>query len=81
MTEKEATTIIANQLNLSLDAAAKIIDKARQGHEFSNNLEEWLTQRFFFNCVFIDEVGYARMCINALKILNRAAATDYGSIC
>lgn len=79
MTEKEATTIIANQLNLSLDAAAKIIDKARQGHEFSNNLEEWLTQRFLSNCVFIDEVGYARMCINALKILNRAAATDYGS--
>lgn len=29
--------------------------------------------------MLIDEVGYARMCIDALKILKSTAATDYGS--
>ena len=79
MTEQEVAYIIAQKLNMSLDAAAKIIAKARQGREFTNDLEEWLNQRFLPNCVLIDEVGYAQMCVSALKILNRAAATDYGS--
>ena len=29
------------------------------------------------NTVFIDETGYSKMCIDALKILKTTAATDY----
>lgn len=40
---------------------------------------KWLAQRFLPNIVWIDEFGYTQMCIDALKILHLAAATDYGS--
>ena len=55
--------------------------KAESGQEFKDDseLEIWLNERFLPNIVFISEDGYARMCIDALKILKSTAATDYGS--
>lgn len=58
-----------------------ILEKATTGGEINNQLNEaaWFEQRFKPNVVFIDEEGYTRMCVDALKILGLTAATDYGS--
>lgn len=60
--------------------AEKIIEKAILGGEIENEdyLSDWYNNRFVPNCVTIDENGYAKMCVDALKILNSTAATDYG---
>ncbi len=36
-------------------------------------------ERLLPNLVFIDEPGYAAMCIDALKIVSTTAGTDFGS--
>ena len=61
------------------EEATVIVDKAEKGGEVKNSLEDWLKLRFLPNIVLIDEDGYSRMCIDALKILSKTAATDYGS--
>jgi hypothetical protein len=74
--------LIAKQLGIdSIDEAIKIIEKAVAGKEIKKelNLERWFQDRFKPNLVFIDEKGYAEMCIDALKILGSTAATDYGA--
>jgi hypothetical protein len=72
---------ISKNLNIVKDESKKIIEKALAGNEINENFDTytWLTERFYPNCVFIDEDGYSRMCIDALKILGSTAATDYGS--
>jgi hypothetical protein len=72
---------ISKSLNVSKGVAETIIEKAATGGEIKIGFseEQWLTERFLPNCVFIDETGYAEMCIDALKILGSTAATDYGS--
>ncbi|MBI5177879.1 MAG: hypothetical protein HZA04_01300 [Nitrospinae bacterium] len=69
------------QLNLDEGEFALILSKAVAGGELEdeNEPEEWITQRLLPNTVFIGKDDYARMCINALKILSNVAATDYGS--
>ena len=85
MAKKEIPSIlidkIAKSINVEHIIAITIIEKAISGGEFNDfsEAEEWLNTRFIQNCVFIDEEGYAKMCINALKILDKTAATDYGS--
>jgi len=76
-----AQKIIATTLQIPQDSAEIIVNKASAGQEFFDNvsLETWLNERFLPNIVLIDEVGYAKMCIDALKILKSTAATDYGS--
>jgi hypothetical protein len=76
-----AAQAISDKLKIPQADASVIIDKAFAGGEIVNpaDLEPWLTHRFFPNCVFIDEIGYAQMCVDALKILPSIAATDYGS--
>ena len=51
--------------------ASLIVDKAIAGGEIasSEGFEDWFSNRFVPNTVFIDEDGYAKMCIDALKIL------------
>jgi len=72
---------IAKKISVDNITANIIIEKAIAGGEFNNysTAENWLKNRFFPNCVFIEEDGYAKMCINALKILDKTAPTDYGS--
>jgi hypothetical protein len=57
-----------------------ILEKAVAGGEISSNCSpaEWLKDRFIPNIVLISEDGYTHMCVDALKILGRTAATDYG---
>ena len=79
MTNLRAVESIENALNVSKEEAKKILEKAIIGQETTEEKsDEWFEQRFFPNCVFIDEDGYTRMCIDALKILSTTAATDYG---
>lgn len=80
MRQEEAILIIKEKLNVGAEEALKILEKAFAGQEIneSADLESWINKRFLPNCVFIDEDGYTRMCIDALKILSRTAATDYG---
>jgi len=73
--------MIVQKLQIPFEEAEVIVKKAEAGQEFTDesDLENWLHNRFFPNIVSIDETGYAKMCIDALKILKSTAATDYGS--
>lgn len=73
--------IISDRLGIEHAEAELLINKAVIGGEVQNEdeLNSWLENRFLPNCVLIDEQGYAQMCIDALKILSRTAATDFGS--
>ena len=76
-----ATHTISEKLKVPQSDSEVIVEKAFVGGEISSpeGIEEWLTKRFLPNCVLIDENGYAKMCVDALKILGTVAATDYGS--
>lgn len=78
---KEATKIIKEKLGTDEADATRILGKAIAGGEITKGfgLEKWLHGRFLPNCVFVDEDGYSKMCVDALKILSLTAATDYGS--
>lgn len=80
MNADQIASEIATRLSTNEAEASMIITKAIAGGETSTaNISEWYEQRFIPNLVFIDEGGYSRMCIDALKILGKTAATDYGS--
>jgi hypothetical protein len=78
---EQAVETIAKKFEMENKEAEIIVNKAHEGGEINSQLpiEQWLEKRFFPNCVLIDENGYSRMCIDALKILSSTAATDYGS--
>jgi hypothetical protein len=80
MPEQIIVSKVSSLLEISNDETVKILEKVEIGGEM-NGLEpdEWFENRFKPNLVFIDERDYARMCIDALKILSKTAATDYGS--
>jgi len=71
---------VFGKLGIEEDEAKKILEKAKAGGEISSDcsIGTWLKERFIPNTVLIDESGYARMCVDALKILGTTAATDYG---
>lgn len=71
---------IAEFLGVGPEEATKIHEKAVAGGEIGPHLSEseWFEKRFQPNCVFIDETGYSRMCIDALKIVSNVAAHDFG---
>lgn len=72
---------ISDLLNIPSIESEKILKKAISGSEITDSFDErdWFEQRFKPNVVFIDEIGYTKMCVDALKILGTTAATDYGS--
>lgn len=72
---------ISHSINVDYSTSVTIIEKAVAGGEINDlsELDRWIKERLIPNCVFIEEDGYAKMCINALKILDKTAATDYGS--
>jgi hypothetical protein len=72
---------IQKTIDCTEQEASKIIEKSIIGGEISDsfNFEQWVNERFIPNVVFIDRKGYAKMCVDALKILGRTAPTDYGS--
>lgn len=81
MSLSTAINTITKELGIEPTEAEKLIEKAMVGGEIADEgkIDEWLKERFLPNCVLIDEVGYAQMCVDALKILSTTAATDYGS--
>jgi len=80
MNVDQISSEIAKRLSTNEAEALMIIAKAIAGGESTEeNISEWYEQRFLPNLVLIDEDGYSRMCIDALKILGSTAATDYGS--
>ena len=81
MTYETAIEKIKKTLGIEEDEVKKILEKAIAGGEFvdESDLKVWLEQRFLPNCILIDEIGYAKMCVDALKILSTTAPTDYGS--
>lgn len=72
---------IVEVLHVSETDANLIATKALSGGESqtAEALSNWVEQRLIPNCIFIDENEYAKMCVDALKILENTAATDYGS--
>lgn len=80
MAKTEIILKVATLISVDEKEAEMIVEKAIKGKETTkDDLEKWFNERFVPNVVFIDEDGYARMCIDALKILGTTAATDYGS--
>lgn len=81
MNRDSAIKQINEKLGIEPEEADKLIEKAMVGGEIvsEDNIGEWFNERFLPNCVLIDEIGYAQMCVDALKILSTTAATDYGS--
>jgi len=77
----EVENKIKEHLKISDKEAELIVSKAFLGKEIldDNGIKNWYETRFLPNLVFIDENGYAKMCIDSLKILETTAATDYGS--
>lgn len=71
---------ITDHLNIPEKEAELILEKACTGGEISPAVseEDWFENRFKPNTVLIDEEGYAKMCVDALKILGKTAATDFG---
>ena len=71
---------IISDLSILPEDAEIIVSKAIEGGETTvDNLYYWYTERFKPNVINIDRQGYTKMCVDALKILNTTAATDYGS--
>ena len=72
--------MITRELGVEAQEAERIIEKAVAGGEIEHSIEarDWVEQRLLPNLVHIDEAGYSRMCVDALKILGTTAATDYG---
>ena len=81
MDMEEVVGLVSKKLDVSSEDAEKIIEKAVIGGEVleGGEFSQWYNERFLPNCMFIDETGYSKMCVDALKILSRTAATDYGS--
>jgi hypothetical protein len=67
-------------LSIPLEEAVTILDKAVIGKETTiDGEQDWFDNRMKPNTVFIDESGYSKMCIDALKTVRSIAGTDYGS--
>lgn len=81
MTKEQTIEKVAKHISMTNEDTDPfvIVEKAEKGGEITDSMGEWFEKRFVPNTVFIDEDGYARMCIDALKILSTTAATDYGS--
>lgn len=77
----EIIKTIAEYIKVTEKEAEIILNKAKVGGEINENMSEkdWFEKRFKPNVVFINEEGYTKMCVDALKILGGTAATDYGS--
>ncbi len=78
---EEVVELAGKKLDITSEESEKIIEKAVIGGEVSDDGDfgSWCKDRFLPNCVLIDETGYSKMCVDALKILSRTAPTDYGS--
>lgn len=71
---------ISKILDVEHNVAEVILDKAIQGKECDeSSIEHWIQEKLTMLSVRIDEAGYKRMCIDALKIVGKTAATDFGS--
>jgi hypothetical protein len=75
---------VSTEIKIPVVTLCRIIQKAIDGGEIDAeqlpaSLDDWYKNRFSQRIVYIDEEGYAKMCIDALKILNKTAASDYGS--
>ncbi len=82
MDMKELVGRILEETAIDGDDADLIVKKAVEGGELDRKLAnglDWLERRFLPNLVQIDESGYARMCIDALKIVSTTAGTDFGT--
>lgn len=70
---------IQDALQIDEKESIMIFEKAVIGGEMASlSPSDWLEKRFLPNLVFINEEGYTRMCVDALKILSTTAATDFG---
>ena len=76
---EDAIAKVENHLYITREEAKVIITKAKEGGEFlSEDFDMWFSKRFTPNLVSIDETGYTKMCVNALKTVATTAPTDYG---
>lgn len=78
---REIIEKISVEFKITCDEAETIFDKALAGGEITDacSAASWLEERLLPNTIIIDEDGYSRMCVDALKILGTTAPTDYGA--
>jgi hypothetical protein len=69
-------------LRCPFEEAKSVVETAIAAGECEREAESvksWIDNRFVPNTVFIDHLGYAEMCINALRTVPSITATDFGS--
>lgn len=75
--------VMAEKYGLSFELASDLIEKSIVGGEIKDFSEReialWMKERFEPNMFRIEEEEYLRLMINALRIQDRIAATDFGS--
>lgn len=76
--------VVVKELESFLQTTEKtaigILDKAVAGGETTPTDEaSWFSERLRPNVVLINQDGYTKMCIDALRIVSSVAGTDYGS--
>lgn len=81
--EQSRSIVEASNGRIILSDAEDLLHKAFIGGEIEvpekKGVIDWVENRLIPNCAYIDEAGYAKMCVDALKILHSTAGTDYGS--
>lgn len=72
---------LKSKLNLDDEELEAIFEKVLAGGEIESmeEVDQWVNDRLLPNCMIINKEEYARMCVNALKIIPHVAATDYGT--
>lgn len=73
---------LSDFLSCPFEEAQSVVETAIASGECAretSSVLEWIETRFIPNVVFIDHLGYAEMCINALRTVPRITATDFGS--
>ena len=77
---EDAIVKVVEHLPITRKDANVIVTKADEGGElFFVDFDRWLAKRLEPNLVFIDQVGYTKMCVDALKTVATTVATDFGS--
>lgn len=81
--EHTGDIVDASHGRIAQSDAHDLLFKAIMGGEIEvpdkSSITAWIANRLIPNCAYIDETGYAKMCVDALKILHSTAGTDYGS--
>jgi hypothetical protein len=78
--EQSVIAKIQELISVDVKEAELILSKSALGGEMNEmSQDEWFAHRFEPNTVFLSDDDYAKMCVDALKIVPTVAHTDMGA--